>query len=416
LKTKSLGLFKSYGFSVLLILAVVLGSVIGLVFKKEAVILKPFGDIFLNLLFTAIVPLVFFSISSAVAGMPDRKRLGGIMSYMLVVFVVTGVIASVIMVIGVQVYPPAAGVAIDLNSEVRIDPFKTSEQIVKAFTAPDFADLLSKRNMLALIVFALLVGLATSASGERGQAFSAFLVSANEVMMKVMAYIMYYAPVGLCAYFANFVGVYGADLLGSYFRAMALYYPVAILYFFAGFSFYAWLAAGGNGVRTFWRNIVPPALTALATGSSMAAIPSNLEAANKTGIPRDISEVIIPIGATIHMDGSCLGAVLKIAFLFGAFQLDFSGPATMLTAVGVAILAGTVISGIPGGGVIGEILIISLYGFPLEAFPVITMIGALIDPPATMVNAVGDNVAAMMVARMMNGKDWMPAGSEPGSS
>ena len=115
--------------------------------------------------------------------------------------------------------------------------------------------------------------------------------------------------------------------------------------------------------------------------------------------------MVIPIGATIHMDGSCLGSVLKIAFLFGIFNLDLGDPMTMLTVVGIAILSGTVITGIPSGGVIGEILIISLYGFPLEALPIISMIGALIDPPATMINAVGDNVASMVVARMVNGKD-----------
>lgn len=406
------GLLKSYGFSMLLIASVFLGCLLGILFKKDAVILKPFGDAFLNLLFTAIVPLVFFSISSAVAGMSNLKRLGKILSSMLAFFILTGIIASVIMVAAVQFYPPSATVVLDLNAKVQIDHFKTSEQIVKAFTAADFTEILSKKNMLALIVFAILVGLATSSCGEKGKAFSDFLASANEVMMKVISYIMYYAPVGLCAYFAHFIGVYGSDLMGSYLRAMLLYYPIAILYFFVGFSVYAYVAAKRRGVQTFWRNIIPPSLTALATGSSVATIPVNLEAANKTGIPRDISEVVIPIGATIHMDGSCLGAVLKIAFLFGMFHLDFTGPATMLTAIGIAILAGTVITGIPSGGVIGDILIISLYGFPLEAFPLVAMIGALIDPPATMLNAVGDNVASMVVARMVNGRDWMISGGE----
>ncbi len=227
-------------------------------------------------------------------------------------------------------------------------------------------------------------------------------------MMKVISFIMYYAPVGLCAYFAHFIGIYGTDLLNVYFRGMALYYPVAILYFIVAFSIYAYIAARRQGVRRFWGNIMPTSLTALATGSSVAAIPCNIDAANRIGVPKDISEVIIPIGATIHMDGSCLGSVLKIAFLFGIFNINFSDPMTMLTAVGIAILSGTVITGIPSGGIIGEILIISLYGFPLEALPIISMIGALIDPPATMINAVGDNVASMVVARMVNGKDWFP--------
>ena len=404
---KSSTFFRSYGFSILLIVSIGIGSLLGIVLKKDAVVLKPFGDVFLNLLFTAIVPLVFFSIASAVAGMSNMKRLGKILSSMLFVFILTGIAASTIMAIAVQFYPPAAGITLDLTIPAGPEQFKTSEQIVKAFAAPDFLDILSKKNMLALIIFSILIGLATSSIGEKGKAFSTFLASANEVMMKVIHYIMYYAPVGLCAYFAYFIGVYGTELLGSYVRAMTLYYPVTILYFFIAFTLYAYLAAGGTGVRTFWKNIIPPSLTALATGSSVATIPSNLEAANNTGIPRDISEVVIPIGATIHMEGSCLAAILKIAFLFGLFHMDFSGAHTLLTAIGIAILCGTVVSGIPGGGTIGELLIISLYGFPPEVFPIITMIGTLVDPPATMVNAIGDNVAGMMVARILGGGNWM---------
>ena len=152
---------------------------------------------------------------------------------------------------------------------------------------------------------------------------------------------------------------------------------------------------------------MPASLTALATGSSVATIPTNLEAARKIGIPKDIREVVIPVGATIHMEGSCLSAILKIAFLFGLFGMNFSGIDTIAIAIGVALLSGTVMSGIPGGGFLGEMLIITLYGFPPEAMPMISMIGTLVDPPATMVNAVGDNVASMMIARLLEGKDWM---------
>jgi Na+/H+-dicarboxylate symporter len=407
MKIKLPAFFQAYGFSIILIISIIIGSFLGIIYKKDAVVFKPFGDIFLNLLFTAIIPLVFFSISSAVAGMTNIKRLGKIISAMLLVFIVTGLIASIVMTIGVGLYPPATGVKINLGGTVNIDQFKTSEQIVKAFTVADFPDILSKKNMLALIIFSILIGLSTSAIGERGKVFAGFLASANDVMMKLISFIMYYAPFGLCAYFAYLVGVFGPELLGSYMRAMVLYYPTAILYFFIAFTFYAFIAGKGTGVRRFWRNIIPASLVALATGSSMATIPANLAAADKTGVPKDISEVIIPIGATIHMEGSCLAAILKIAFLFGLFQMEFSGAETILTAIGIALLVGVVVSGIPGGGTIGELLIISLYGFPLEAFPIITMIGTLVDAPATMLNATGDNVASMIVARMLGGKTWL---------
>ncbi|NTW06292.1 MAG: dicarboxylate/amino acid:cation symporter [Syntrophaceae bacterium] len=407
MKIKLPPLIRSYGFSIILIVSIILGSVLGIIYKKDAVVFKPFGDIFLNLLFTAIIPLVFFSISSAVASMTDIRRLGKIMSAMMLVFIITGLIASIVMIIGVQLYPPTAGTSINTPAAMNIEHFQTSEQIVKAFAVADFPELLSKKNMLALIVFAILMGLATSSIGERGKIFAGFLNSGSEVMMKLISFIMYYAPIGLCAYFAYLVGAFGPELLGSYMRAMILYYPAAILYFFIAFTIYAFIAGKGTGVRRFWSNIIPPALTALATGSSMAAIPANLAAANKTGIPKDISEVIIPIGATIHMEGSCLAAILKIAFLFGLFHMDFTGAGTILTALGIALLTGVVVSGIPGGGTIGELLIISLYGFPPEAFPVITMIGTLVDAPATMLNATGDNVASMLVARMLGGRDWI---------
>jgi len=407
MKIKLSSFLKSYGFSIILIISIIIGSFLGIIYKKDSIAFKPFGDIFLNLLFTAIVPLVFFSISSAVAGMTNIRRLGKIMAAMILVFVVTGLIASVVMVIGVVLYPPAAGIKIALGAGVNAEHFKISDQIVKAFTAPDFADILSKKNMLALIIFSILLGLATSASGERGKVLANFLTSASDVMMKLISFIMYYAPIGLCAYFAYLVGIFGPELLGAYMRAMILYYPTAILYFFIAFTIYAFIAAKGKGVSRFWRNIIPASLVALATGSSMATIPANLEAANKTGVPKDVSEVVIPIGATIHMEGSCLAAILKIAFLFGLFQMNFFGWETIATAIGIALLVGVVVSGIPGGGTIGELLIISIYGFPLEAFPIITMIGTLVDAPATMLNAVGDNVASMIVARMLGGKNWM---------
>jgi Na+/H+-dicarboxylate symporter len=398
---------KSYGFSILLIFSIIVGAVIGVVLKKDAAVLKPLGDIFLNLLFTVIVPLVFFSISSTVAGMTNLRRLGKVLALMVMLFVGTGLIATVVMLVVVALYPPAVGVNIPLPTTVDVQHFNAAEQLVRAFTVGDFPQLLSKNNMLALIGFSMLTGLATSAVGEKGRAFAGFLVSANEVMMKLVSFIMYYAPIGLGAYFAYLVGSFGPDMLNSYGRAMAVYYPTSLVYFVVAYTIYTYLAGRAAGVKKFWYYIIPPAITALATGSSVATIPANLQAADNIGVPRDISEVVIPIGATVHMEGSCLAAVLKIAFLFGIFQVPFSGIEPILTAMGIALLTGAVVCGIPGGGTIGELLILSMYGFPPEAFPLITVIGTLVDAPATMVNAVGDNVSSMLAARILEGRGWL---------
>jgi len=398
---------RNYASVVAIIAGIAAGTALGAVLGPRAQWLKPFGDIYLNLLLTAVVPMVFFSMASAVASMTDIRRLGKIMGWMLLVFVVTGIISSVLMIVAVKAFLPSDFTGITLGAAPAVSTNGVADQVVRAFSAPDFPEILSKKNMLALIVFSILLGLAAASSGVKGEAFRRFLESGNAVMGRLIALIMLYAPIGLGAYFGYLVGVFGPQLLGSYGRAMAVYYPAALFYFVMGFSVYAWLAAGMKGVRTFWANIIPTALTAWGTGSSVATIPTNLAAAEKIGVPRDVREVVIPLGATIHMDGSCLAAILKIAALFSFFGMPFDGLGTFAGAIAIAILAGTVISGIPSGGMLGEILILTIYGFPIGALPLITMIGTLVDPPATMVNATANNVASMVVARAVNGKKWM---------
>ncbi|AGP38384.1 hypothetical protein SCE1572_30205 [Sorangium cellulosum So0157-2] len=399
-------LLTSHRFTLLLLASIAAGAGLGLALGERTAVLKPLGDLFLNLLFTLVVPLIFFSISSAVAGMSSLRRLGRIVTAMLGVFVATGLVASALMLTAVALYPPAEGLQVTLPGKPEVAPVSLGDQLVGAVSVPDFGDLLSRRNVLPLIVMALLVGLGTTAASERGQPVARLLASANEVMLKLVDLVMYYAPIGLGAYFAHLVGAFGPTLLQSYVRAIGLFYPLAAAYFFLAFTLYAWLAGRGRGARAFWKNIPAPALTALATSSSMAAIPSNLEAARRSRVPDDIAEVVIPIGATIHMEGSCLSAVLKTALLFGVFGRELGGADTYLAVLGVALLSGTVMSGVPGGGFIGELVIVSLFGFPMEALPIISTVGALVDPPATLVNAVGDNVSSMMVARLLDGPAW----------
>ncbi len=400
-------IWKSYRFPVILLLSIIVGSLIGLALGKKATVLQPFGDVFLNLMFTIVVPLVLVTVTSAVASIANLRRLGKILGTMLAVFIITGLIAAIITTIVVVIYPPAKGVKLDLSQAEQIQPLKTADQIVKAFTVNDFQALLSRRSMLPLIIFSILLGLSISLLKEKAEPLIKILNILSEAMVKMISIIMYYAPIGLGAYFAALVGDFGPQLLGAYGRAMLVYYPLSILYFFIAFFFYAYFAAGKEGPKRYFKAIFEPAITSLATQSSLATLPVNVKAARSLGIPKDVREIVLPVGATMHMDGSCISAILKISFLFGIFGMQFSGLGTFITAFFVAVLSGVVMSGVPGGGLIGEMLIVSLYGFPPEAFPIIAMIGYLVDPPATMVNATGDTVAAMMVTRLLEGKDWM---------
>jgi Na+/H+-dicarboxylate symporter len=395
---------KQWRFTLILITAVAAGALLGHFLGPKAQRLKPLGDLLLNLLFTAVVPLVFFSLSSAVAGSSNLKRLGRIIGLMLTIFIVTGIVSALLMVFAVQVFDPAEGLILELAQPPQTEAANLTERIVNTVSVEDFPNLLTRRNILALIVFSVLTGLASQAAEEKGKPFREFLVSGAAVMGHLIKLIMWYAPIGLGAYFAYLVGVFGPELIGTYARVVGLYYPLAIGYFVVGFSFYAFMASGRGGVKRYWANILPPALTAWGTGSSLAALPANMEAAERIGVPEDVREIVLPLGATIHMDGSCLAAILKIAVLFALFGRPFSGVETLAGAVGVALLCGVVMSGIPGGGFLGEMLIVSLYGFGPEALPIISMLGTLVDPPATMINASGDTVAAMMVTRLLERK------------
>ncbi len=407
MSTKTQTVWEAYRFPIILLAAIVLGSIIGIVMGADAAVFKPLGDIFLNLMFTVVVPLVFITISSAVANMANMRRLGSILKNLLLVFVVTGIISAIIMIFFVTVIPPAQGVNLNVNAEEPIEKISLANQAVKAITVSDFPELLSRRNMLPLIVFSVLFGFCVTALGEKGKKVAEALDTLSNVMMKMVSFIMYYAPVGLAAYFAALVGEFGPELLKDYARAMAVYYPVTIAYFFIAFFVYAYYSGGMLAVKRFFKNIVSPAFTSLATQSSIATLPVNLESARKMGVPKDIREIVLPMGATMHMDGSCLSAILKISFLFGLYGKEFTGIGTFATAILISVMSGVVMSGVPGGGLIGEMLIVNLYGFPPEAFPIIATIGFLVDPPATMVNACGDSVAAMMVTRLVEGKEWL---------
>lgn len=398
---------KPYRFPLILLSSIIVGSIVGLIFGEKASIIKPFGDLFLNLLFMVVVPLVFFSITSAVANMDSMKRLGKIMGSMLTIFIITGIIASITMLVAVILFPVGSGATIPVEIPENTEVLSLSDQLVNTFTVPDFVELFSRKNMLALIVFSVLLGIATGLSGEVGKPFARFLESGSEIFMKVIQLIMYYAPIGLGAYFAALIGDFGGELIGDYAQAFILYYPVAILYFAIGFTIYAFIAGGKKGVIRFWKNILAPAATALGTGSSFATLPINLQAAKKIGVPKDIRETVLPLGATIHMDGSCLSSILKIAFVFGVFNMEFTGIGTFVTAIAISLMAGVVMSGIPGGGFIGEMVIITFYGLPIQALPIISAIGVVVDPPATMVNSTGDTVASMLVTRQLEGKEWM---------
>ena len=398
---------KKYWFPISILLSIIIGSLWGSYLGERASVLKPIGDIFLNLMFTIVVPLVFFTISSSISSMIDLKRLGKIMGYSLIVFTITCIIASVVMLVSVKIVNPLGSNSVLIDATETVKNLSIGEQIVNALTVNDFSELLSRNNMLPLVIFSILFGVGVSALGDKGKKLSTNLEANSKALMKVVHIIMYYAPIGLCAYFMNLVGSFGISLISGYLRSFILYTVVGIIYYLVFYTLYAYVAGGKRAVKNFYKNALNPTAVALATQSSLATLPTNLESAYNMGISKDIREVSMSVGSTMNMHGSVMASVLKISFLFSVFGRSFTGLDTYLIAILISVLSGVVMSGIPSGGLIGEMLIVSMYSFPAGAFLIISTIGIIVDAPATALNVMGNPISAMLVSRLVEGKNWL---------
>ncbi len=397
---------KNYGFLLFMLIGIVAGCITG-AFWPGATVLEPLGTLFINMMFCIVVPMVFCSIASAIANMDNAKRAGKVMGVTLASFFATAAIAAIIMYIVCRIFPLVSSSYEAIEGDVDT-PMTLGEMVVGFFTKPDFHELLSRRAILPLIVFAVLFGFGVQMSGGKETIVAKFLASATDALMNMVKLVSYYAPIGFFGFFACLVATYGPQLIGDYSKTLAIYYALSFVYMFAMFPVYARFGGGKGGAKVMFQNLFKPAAVSFGTCSSVATIPTNMEAAEKTGITKEVSNVVLPMGATMHMDGSAMSAIIKVAFLFGVFGKDF-GTGVAILAIIVAVFSSVAMSGIPGGGGTGELVLCTVF-FPDQlaiAYPIALALGNLVDPPATMVNAAGDYVVSYIVERFVTGKDWL---------
>ncbi len=397
--------WKNYWFLFTMLIGIVAGCVVGFLWPG-ATALEPLGTLFINMMFCVVVPMVFCSIASAIANMKNARRAGKLLGTTVVTFLVTAAIAAVIMYVIVRFLPIFTMEPEYEASEATV--LGVPDLLVNFFTKPDFCELLSRKAILPLIIAALLFGFGVQMSGGPATKTAQLLEDITNCLMKTVKLITYYAPIGFFGFFASLVAVHGQDFVTDYAKAIITYYVVAFAYMFIFFPIYARFGGGKGGAKVMFRHLFKPAAVSFGTCSSVAAIPTNMEVAEETGISKEVSDIVLPMGATMHMDGSAMSAIIKVAFLFGMFGQDF-GTGRAILAIVVAVFSSVAMSGIPGGGGTGELVLCTLF-FPDQlavAFPIALAIGDLVDPPATMVNAAGDYVVSYIVSRYVDGKDWL---------
>ena len=408
----------NYKQTLILLASIIIGAIAGIVFGEKVTVLAPFGDLFLNLLLVIIVPLIFLTITTSIAKISQPKRLGKILGTTVLVFIIMSLVA---VLVGMLVTYPIKLVNIEDSEKIHTALDTTLEattetdedmtllsRFLSALTVNDFSKLLSRDNLLAIIVFAILFGIAIKRSGEKGKLALDTLESFMNVIMSLLNIVMYYAPIGLSCYFAVLTGTFGASIAIGYAKTFIVYTLVAFAFYFIMYTIYAFIAAGKKGVKAFWQNILPATITSLATCSSAASIPVNIKAARDIGVSEDICETIIPLGTSFHKDGSIIGSVFKVMFLVCIFGTPIYTLGGFMQILLVSLIATLFVAAIPiGGGTISEMMILTMMGYPVYALPILTIIATIIDPPATLLNVVGDSSASMLAARIIDGKNWI---------
>lgn len=407
-------IIKNYKSTIILLVSVIIGTICGLIFKEKTSIVKPLGDLFLNLLLVIIVPLIFFTITSSISKMSNKKRLSKIIINTFIIFLITSVIACLFALLTTSF--------IDLvNKEDTVliqETFKNNENVtpklnilertVNVLSTNSFINLLSTDNLVALIIMSILLGLAINKAGTKGRKVADFLDSFSEVMYKLIEIIMYYAPIGLGCYFASLVGSIGSTIALGFLKTFIVFTITSILFMFIFYTLYAFIAGRKKGIKLFWKNILPVALTAVGTCSSAASVPINISCTKKIGVPNDIAETIVSLGTSFHKDGSCMGSVFKIMFLVNLFGTSLLTIGDFTKVLGIALLATLLVTAVPiGGGTISEMLILSMLNYNVAALPILTIIATIIDAPATLLNVIGDTASSMLVTKTVEKSNWL---------
>lgn len=262
-------ILKTYKSTLILLGAIILGGIIGIIFKEDALFLKPFGDIFINLLFIVIVPLIFVTLTTGIIKTDSPKRLGKIMSRIVIVFAVMSVVAVLVGMSGAyltKLVEKGDTVAVKelLDQKIVADEdISILDRTVSLVTVTDFPALFSKNNIIALLIFSVMFGVAVRMSKEKGKVIKDGLISLNEIVLNLVKIIMYYAPIGLGCYFAALVGTYGSSIATGFLKTFIIYTLTCLVLFVVIYSIYALIAGGKKGLKIYWKNILRQVLQPL---------------------------------------------------------------------------------------------------------------------------------------------------------
>jgi len=380
-----------------------LGIILGLIFKEQIVVIKPLGDLFLRLIKMIVVPLVLFSIVSGVASMGDIKKLKRVGGITLLYYLVTTAIAGAIGLFIARMLSPGAGFVLD----------SIEKGAVKAKAAPTLAETLlnmvptnpiqslADGNLMQVIIFAVFFGIAITIIGEKARPVKEFFDGAAELMYKITAMVMEYAPIGVTALIAVSIGEYGLKIFGPMSKLILADYlgltlVVCIMYVFM-LKFIAKVPLGH-----FFKNIMKVWAVTASTTSSSGTLPVTIRVTEEDfNVKPELAGFTLPLGATMNMNGAAVYFAMVTVFVAQIYGIELSLTQQIQTIV-LATMIAVGAPGIPGGGIVMTIMLLNTMGLPIDIMGLIAGMYRILDMGHTTLNVTGDVVSTLCIARSEN--------------
>lgn len=379
-----------------IVVGFVLGVLAGLIFGPSVNVVRPLGDLFVRLLSMIVIPLVFSSLAVGVTGITGVK-FGRILGKTFFYYYATAICSIVIGLILAIVSGIGTGVDLGGAQAAQVSEPPPLSSVLLGMVPKNIVESASKGEMLPIIFFALLFGAAIGAAGEMAEPVKKVLEAISETMYKLVALVMHYAPVGVFCLIASTVGTQGAKVLGPLALLVVLVYIGCILQVVLVYAGFLRVFGQVRPFKYLWA-VREAALVAFTTCSSSGTLPVTMRAVESTGVSKAVSGFVLPVGATVNMDGTALYQAVCAVFLARAFGVPI-GPAQLVTIGLTAIMASIGTAGVPGAGMIMLTMVLSAIGVPLEGVGIIAGIDRILDMARTSVNVIDDSVAAALVAK-----------------
>lgn len=375
-----------------------LGVIAGLILKDKAVLLKPLGTLFINAIKMLIVPLIFSSLIVGMTSMKDSKQLGRIGIKTLTIYLSTTAVAVGIGLVVSHLIQPGLGMTIDASHKFAAKAAPSFIDTIVDIMPKNPMEALSSGNVLQIIVFAIFIGIAINITGKKAEPAKQFAEAVAEIMYTLTSLVMEAAPYGVFALMAYVVGQYGIQTLLPLAKVIAAVYVGAVIHMALVYGGGVALLGRLNPLR-FFKGIADAQMVAFTTTSSSGTLPATIRCTQENlGVSKGISSFVLPLGATINMDGTAIYQGVCAMFVAQATGVELT-VANYITLILASTLASIGTAGVPGAGLIMLSVTLTSIGLPMEGIAIIAGIDRVLDMARTTVNVTGDAMTALLIAK-----------------